>query len=533
MATVETKGADSLRKALNLLDIVKDRPGGAEMRDLVAASGLSRPTAYRMVAALTEEGFLKLDDSTRRITFGPKLLALAQGIWSDTDLRGGSRNELTRLAQETGATALLMVRSGGWASCIDLVEGQRGGHGWQVGMVRSVTQCAGGLAILAYGDWSDLDRRQKDLDVDDPRQLKSTLGVVRSRFYAVDTLANESGNMGVAAPIFDISGRAVGAVCLYGDAQASLHALGSAVVQAARDISEARGGYPFDISLPTLAISNDLDGVDLIADSQCLIGDNPCFDDERLFWIDILGPSLYRLDRAGEEPVCLNQTEVAGALLRLGPGRMLLAQQTRLALLDGSGNETWQRRVSGLPPGFRYNDGALDPVGRIWLGAMDMAVSRSTGLLHRYDDLDASPISLPGFSLPNGISFSPDYERMFVVDSMEKLLCVFDYDADIGAATLRERITLLEDCDGRPSGLAPGPDGTFFTCHWDGGAVLQIDSIGRTISSYSVPVPRPSGLVYDGENDRLIVTSARVRLSETDTARFPKAGGTFAVPLSK
>ena len=240
MAATGTKGADSLRKALGLLDIVKGMPGGADMRDLVAQSGLSRPTAYRMVAALTEEGYLRQDDSTRRVAFGPKLLELAKEVWSDNDLRGGSRAELTRLARDTGATALLMVRSGASASCIDLVAGQPAAHGWRLGMVRPASECAGGLAMLAYGDWADLDRNSEILGVTDLRQLKSALGVVRSRFYATDAAGDRDGVVGVAAPIFDIAGRAVGALCLYGDAKAQLHVLGAAVVQAAR-VSYGKG----------------------------------------------------------------------------------------------------------------------------------------------------------------------------------------------------------------------------------------------------------------------------------------------------
>lgn len=531
MRSEGTKGAGSLRKALHLLDLVKASPGGADVKNLVTASGLARPTVYRMVAALSEEGFLRHDDSTRRILLGPKLLELAQGVWNDTDLRSTALQELQRLATETGATAVLMVRSGTLASCIELVEGRAGAHGWHLGMARPAADCAGGLAMLAYGDWAELSRELGGFTDEEDRKLRSRLGVVRSRFYAIDEATDGSGVRGVAAPIFDVASRPVGAVCLYGNAEAPLHEYGAGVVQAANNVSKARGGYPFNVSLPPMPIDPKPEGVSILADCRCLIGDNPCLDGDRLFWIDILGPALYQFDKTSNSLSCLHQTEVTGALLRLGPGKLLMAQQTRLAVLDRDGAVKWRRQVSGLPPGFRYNDGATDAAGRIWLGVMDMAVSRGTGVLHRYDDLDAAPATLPGFSLPNGIAFTPAGDSMLVVDSMEKTLSTFAYDPETGTATLKRRTGLLEANEGRPSGLAPGPDGSYFTCHWDGGAVVQINENARVLAVYPVPVPRPSGVLYDQAGNRLIVTSARVRLSETDLEVFPASGGTMICVL--
>ncbi|MCO6381479.1 SMP-30/gluconolactonase/LRE family protein [Oceanicola sp. 502str15] len=531
MAPDETKGAGSLRKALKLLSLVKQKSGGADVRSLVDQSGLTRPTVYRMIAALTEEGFLKQDDSTRKVALGPKFLELAQEVWSDNDLRGAARADLQRLARETGAAALLMVRSGQVASCVELVQGRHGAHGWHLGMARPVEDCAGGLALLAYDDWTDLDNGSDNLAFEARRQLKSRLGVVRSRFYAVDTAVGENSSQGVAAPIFDVAGRPIGALCLYGDTGAPLHEYGAAVVQAARDISKARGGYPFSISLPSTPIDPSPAGVDLLSDCNCLIGDNPCLDGNHLYWIDILGPALYRFDLATKTLTCLHQNEVTGALLRLKPGRFLLAQQTTLTVLDAEGRALEHRQVSGLPPGFRYNDGAVDAAGRIVLGVMDMAVTRGTGMLHCYESLNAAPTTLPGFSLPNGIAFTPDGTRMLVVDSMEKSLSTFAYDPLTGAASLEGRTPLLDGLEGRPSGLTPGPDGTFFICHWDGGAVLQIDQDAQVLATHKVPVPRPSGVHHDAANNRLIVTSARVRLSEADVDAFPHSGSTMTCAL--
>lgn len=530
--TDATKGAGSLRKALSLLDISKNKPEGVQLADLVRASGLTRPTVYRMVAALTEEGFLRQDDLSRRITLGPKLLELAQGVWRETDLRESARAELDRLAGETGATALLMVRSDYMATCIELSEGNANRTGWRIGETLPVIECAGGMAMLAYGNWGQLDLELERLNVSDAKEIKSRLGVSRSRFYAIDHSPTALGQAGVAAPIFDFSGAPVAAVCLYGDSGSSLHELGAAVVRAARTISRRRGGYPFGIDVPVSVPSHVNPNTVCLAETQCLIGDNPIQEDDRILLIDILAPAILSLDETTSTIKRTPVGEVVGALIPLGEKKYLTAQQTRLSVVDPDGKELWTRSAPGLPAGFRYNDGAIDAEGRIWLGAMDMATSRGTGLLHRYDTLEAEPSTLPGFSLPNGIVFSERGDRMYVVDSMEKTLAEFDYDLSSGSAHLIQRIELLVGETGRPSGLCRGPDNTFFTCHWDGAEIVQIDTLGRKIASHSVPVPRPSGVAYDATRQQLIVASARVRLSDADVDSYPLSGALFAVRLA-
>lgn len=527
------KGASSLRKALSLLDIVNDRPEGATLAEIAREAGIARPTVYRMTAAFIECGYLQQDDSSRKVTLGPKFLEMAQTVWRETDLRAAARPELEKLAASAGATALLMVRSGDHATCIEMAAAARAVSGWRVGQALPAADCAGGLAMLAFGNWDSLDEDLRAMGVPDAKAIKSRLGVARSRFYAVDPNAETTAlGKGVAAPVFDLSGTPIAAVCLYGGDALPHHDLGAAVVQAARQISRMRGGYPFGINVPDAPSRHAPADDRLIADVQCLIGDNPIVAEGKISWIDILAPAFFNYDEATGDLSKTQLGEVVGACIPITGRGCLLAQQTRLALVSPSAEETWSRPVSGLPAGFRYNDGAVDARGRIWLGAMDMATSRGTGLLHRYDTLDAEPVVLPGFSLPNGIAFSPDGTQMLVVDSMERTLSRFHYAADTGEAQLVERHPLLADSEGRPSGLVNGPDGSFFTCHWDGAEVVQIDDKGRRIRSHRISVPRPSGLAYDPAAQRLVVTTARVRLSDSDLETYPRSGGVFDIRLT-
>ena len=426
----KTKGAESLRKSLRLLDIVKDAPNGATMADLVQASGLARPTTYRIVSALMEEGFLKQDVQLKTIRLGPKLLELAQRVWSDGDLRQSARAELDSLASRQGLIASLMVRAGDRMTVIELSPPKPSFSRWHIGMTVPTVGSAAGKSVLAFGNWGNIDQELALLlpgsTTADRLLLKSELGVARSRFYAigleVENFADQDANS-VAAPIFDFSGQVVAAVVLLNEDGSdetlhTVHEMGAAVVQAARKISSARGGYPFGLEVPSFDVTGQASRAKLVAKSNCLIGDSPIVDPDSgtMFWIDILGPSFLRAD-IGEGPITETAlTEVVGALLRLNDGTFLIAQQTQLAILDPTGKQVWSRPAAGLPAGFRYNDGAIDARGRIWLGTMDMATSQGAGVLQRYQSLDVDPAILPGFSLPNGIVFSRKGDKMYVIE---------------------------------------------------------------------------------------------------------------------
>lgn len=536
----KTKGAESLRKALGLLDIVKTAASGMDMSGLVKESGLARPTAYRMVAALVEEGFLAQDASGRTVKLGPKLLELAQTVWSDGDLRSAAMVELERLVMgRSGARAQLFVRSGQQMTCIEEALGNgRSGH--QIGQSCPVLESAAGRAVIAFGAWGQIDEELQALLPGTPTVnlsvLKTELGVARSRFYAMygDEAA---GQMAVSAPVFDFTGKPVAALVLElpyaADDTMSKHSAGASVLQAARSVSRARGGYPFGLDVPGSHSPSLNPETKVLAQATCLIGDSPVLDPRSgtIAFIDILGPSVMRLSKGQTSATRVALDEVAGALVELRDHQLLLAQQTKLSLVDSDGGISYLRSVSGLPSGYRYNDGVCDSEDRVWLGVMDMAASRGVGMLHCYETLDSDPRVLPGFSLPNGMAFSSDGKRLFVIDSMEKALFVFDYDPKIGTAKLDRQIALLPESVGRPSGLTLSSDGTLFTCHWDGGEVLALNMAGETLRSYPLPVPRPSGIAIDEQAKRLIVTTARARLSESDLERFPLSGALFEIGI--
>ena len=69
---------------------------------------------------------------------------------------------------------------------------------------------------------------------------------------------------------------------------------------------------------------------------------------------------------------------------------------------------------AGGRSGQRYNDGKCDRRGRLWIGAMDMAAAPNRGHLYRVDPDGACHTMDSGFTVPNGLGFSPDGRTLYV-----------------------------------------------------------------------------------------------------------------------
>lgn len=120
----ERDGTQAIRRAVALLRDVAAERGGASLSRLSATSGLSVSTVHRTLAALVDEGMLAKDARTRRYRPGPLLHELGLATPPPPiDLRLVARPVLERLAEATGDTAYLNVRSGADALCLDLCEG--------------------------------------------------------------------------------------------------------------------------------------------------------------------------------------------------------------------------------------------------------------------------------------------------------------------------------------------------------------------------------------------------------------------------
>jgi DNA-binding IclR family transcriptional regulator len=100
-----------------------DENGGRNIAEIVQRTELPRATVTRIVGALCLEGLALRREGKARYVLGPLTFELGLVAGRQYPLRDIASASLDRLAEKTGDTCFLMVRSGQDAVCIDRREG--------------------------------------------------------------------------------------------------------------------------------------------------------------------------------------------------------------------------------------------------------------------------------------------------------------------------------------------------------------------------------------------------------------------------
>src|SRR5919206_1251958 len=145
----------SVTKALRLLLRLGELgiDGDVRLADLVAASGMSKASVFRLLADMKAAGFVEQDAVTSRYHLGRAVLILASQCAAGADLTVRAAPVMRALSGETGMTVHLSVRDGHRVVWIDKIDGK---HGLQlasrIGRSAPIHSTASGKAILAASD---------------------------------------------------------------------------------------------------------------------------------------------------------------------------------------------------------------------------------------------------------------------------------------------------------------------------------------------------------------------------------------------
>ncbi|MEN3931495.1 IclR family transcriptional regulator [Microvirga sp. W0021] len=149
--TASVSGAQTIHKAISLLKFIARFSGeGARLIDLVRGMEIGQPTAHRLLQALVAEGLVK-QDTSHRYHLGSLVFELSLTSGHHFNLADICTPVLKKLADETGDTSFLFLRSGDDAICL---AREQGPYHIQtpvvpVGSRQPLGVSAGGLAILS------------------------------------------------------------------------------------------------------------------------------------------------------------------------------------------------------------------------------------------------------------------------------------------------------------------------------------------------------------------------------------------------
>lgn len=265
---------------------------------------------------------------------------------------------------------------------------------------------------------------------------------------------------------------------------------------------------------------------DLVVRARAEVGESPAIDPRtgRLTWVDITRGTLRENDLVTGDHAEADLGTLLGAAIprTTAPGFAVAVSAGFGLYVDGS--LSIEDPVLREPE-LRMNDAKCDSRGRLWAGSTQMEFEPGRGRLHRWDGAEPSLVAADGFTLPNGLGWSPEDTVMYLVDSQAHQLLQAPYDLDAGS--VGEFTELARVGSGLPDGLAVDADGGIWVAVLGGSVVQRFDPKGRLIGQISMPVSQPASCAFHGTT--LIITTASAGLAEDEE---PLAGSVFAVDVS-
>jgi sugar lactone lactonase YvrE len=278
--------------------------------------------------------------------------------------------------------------------------------------------------------------------------------------------------------------------------------------------------------------------VSCIVKSEDSLGEGCLWDGGRggLWWLDIARPTRINFFHpvTGEHRTWYSNVMLTAIALR-GDGSLVAGGTGGIYFFDpGTGVLRHVSEPETDRAQNRFNDGACDSAGRLWIGTMhenigprgeDLPIPAPTGALYKVEADGSSKRMFDAVGVSNGPCWSPDERIFYFSDSMAQIIWAFDFDVASGEITNRRVLNDTKD-HGYPDGATVDADGYVWSARWDGRCVLRIDPKGRIDRIVDMPVKRPTCVVFGGLLlDVMYVTSSRAHLSADEIAARPLNGG--------
>lgn len=250
------------------------------------------------------------------------------------------------------------------------------------------------------------------------------------------------------------------------------------------------------------------------------LGEGPLWDAgaRQLVWTDIPAATLHVTDPATGADRTVVRSAPVGCVVEHADGGYVLAEGGAIVHVSPSFDTDRVVARVALPPGSRFNDGAVDPAGRLLVGTLEPGGGR----LLRVDPDGAVTTLLTGIACSNGLAWSSDGRTLYYVDSPTGAVDRMDYDVPTGRLGPRE--PLVTTTGGLPDGLTIDDQDRLWVAVWGAGEVRCYRGDGELLDTVHLPAQRVTCPAFGGADlDVLYVTTAM-----EDSGSDPAAGLLYA-----
>lgn len=148
------------------------------------------------------------------------------------------------------------------------------------------------------------------------------------------------------------------------------------------------------------------------------------------------------------------------------------------------------------------NDITIAPNGIIY--ASDPAWSTNTGKLWMVTTAGEVKLLSDEMGTTNGVEVSPDGRLLYVNESVQRNVWMFDIEAD---GTLSNKRLFYSFSDFGMDGMRCDEKGNLYICRYDKGTVLVVSTEGKPLYEYQCKGKKPSNITFGGkENKQIYIT---------------------------
>lgn len=270
--------------------------------------------------------------------------------------------------------------------------------------------------------------------------------------------------------------------------------------------------------------------------SQCFLGEGPlwiaqlgCF-----FWVDIEKGNLHRYHLATEKLEIRHFPHYLAVVLKGKNGELILGLDRKLVHYDWETVEIENLcEVEANESLHRFNDGKVDPQGRVWIGTLSTKFTEGAGSLYRIDSNLNPEIQLKNLTISNGMAWTEDQKTFYFIDTPTHKIQEYSFDSKTGEIGFRRIAVEIPEDLGFPDGMCIDQEGMLWVAHYGGFGVYRWNpKNGKLVNKIELPVPNVTSCCFGGENlDLMLITTAQENMSRSELKKCPQSGDVFLVKL--
>jgi DNA-binding IclR family transcriptional regulator len=242
--------ASSTLRAFALLERIACSDQSPTLEELTRASGLPKPTVYRMLQLLMRGGLIEREMHDKRYAVGRRLRELALAVQMGSPQRRERHAILARLVDEIGETCNLTMLDGDEVLYLERVETSANVRLHMKAGSRVPLHCTASGKLLLSGLAPDHVRRilgrgplkrYTERTIVHVEALERELAKIRATGFATDAGEYLDDSVCLAVPVRDAQGRMCAAVAVHGPAPRMTLKKGCGFLPAMRDAAAAIG----------------------------------------------------------------------------------------------------------------------------------------------------------------------------------------------------------------------------------------------------------------------------------------------------